>query len=125
MKKLLTIVLIVFTFSCSKKDKTDSNSFEVEYQISAVSNMMLKITYIDTNGTPVETDYNGFSSGSKKIRPNTKPFASGIQVEVNNVSNAPITYSLLILVDGQPKAVKPCNAPAMNLSTASVQYTVQ
>lgn len=129
MKAPLIIIIVLSIclsqYSCSKKKDKDPNEFEVEYQIISVNNLMTKITYTDKNGVPVETDYNGFSGGSKKVRPNTKPFGAGIMVEINNTTNAPINFNLFIFVDGNIMAQKPCTAPAMALSAPSLQYIVQ
>ncbi|HEY8972344.1 MAG TPA: hypothetical protein VIM64_24735 [Puia sp.] len=48
-----------------------------------------------------------------------------MQTEINNTSSTPLTFNLVILVDGQVKKTQPCSAPANATGTNSVEFSVQ
>ena len=131
MKTLLTTIIAaticLFYSSCKKDNKSDPNSFEVEYKIAPVSNAIVKITYNDQARAPVVVfDAADFQNGAKKITVSAKPFTARIETEVSNQGNVPIVFDLYILVDGQFKKLSNCNAPPMTPSTITVaEYTVQ
>ena len=134
-KNYLTLLLIVFAISCTffscKKDNpqpgNNSGLTKVEYQIDTISNSFVNITYTDSTGTPVVlTHASQFPGGLKTIYVSSKPFTAKITTEVNNQTNTPLHYSLVILVDGISKKVVADTALSYTTSTiTSAQYTIQ
>jgi len=130
MKKtpFLLTLLFVLAFiapSCSKSSGKPSTT-TVEYQITPMNVYFTKITFNDQTGSSVViTDPSQFSGGAKSIVVTTKPFSAKLQTEINNTTSTPVTYNLVILVDGQMKKTQPCSAPPNATATNSVEFSVQ
>jgi len=106
---------------------TPNNPIAVEYRIVPMSNAFTKITYNDSASTAIViTDPIQFPDGSKTVSVSAIPFTAKITTEVNNTSQAPINFDLLILVDGKVKKSVTASAPAMTpLTVTSAEYTIQ
>ena len=52
-------------------------------------------------------------------------FNARLETTIENLSNSRVTFTLVIKVDGEIKKITEATAPAMGITTTSVEYTVQ
>jgi hypothetical protein len=127
MKKLFYLAIVFFlicnTFSCKK---SSASATTVEYQITPMNQYFTLIKYNDNSGNPVSiTDPSQFTNGAKTISVTTKPFNAKLEAEINNTTAATITFTLVIIVNGQIKGTKQVSSPPMTTSSNSLEYSVQ
>ncbi len=122
----LAAALSAPVLGCSSSTAAKSTT-TVEYSILPASAYITQVTYTDQNGQPVSvTDLSTFPGGTKDLSVASKPFDAKITTVMNNTTNAPIPFTLAILVDGQVKAFTNGSAPPMTASyTTSAEFVVQ
>lgn len=133
MKKILhsaLLFIVCFSLICCKKssaEKPIDTSYEVEYNITPLTNAFIKIAYTDQTGATITlNDVTQFPGGIKKIKVPNKPFTAKISVDINNQAAVPLSSVLSISVNGEVKKVEPINVPAFMTSTdITAEYVVQ
>ncbi len=113
--------------SSSSSSSTGVNTSTVEYAITPASTYFIQVIYTGQNGqADTVSDLSTFPSGKKDISVSTRPFDAKIATVMNNTTAATINYTLVILVDGQPKAVTNGSCPPGNASyQTSAEFVVQ
>ena len=126
---ILSICLIammgIIGSSCAKNTEEKVYT-EVEYGILTIDPFISSITYTDASGKDVVTDdLAQFVGGSKKLSVSTKSFKARMEVQINNVTNNTKVYTIGILVNGEPKAIKSVSCPPGAIAIGEVEFTVQ
>ncbi|WEK20907.1 MAG: hypothetical protein P0Y49_07125 [Candidatus Pedobacter colombiensis] len=131
MKKLIQpglFFLACFFLICCKKNSAEKpvdTSYEVEYNITPLTNAFTKITYTDQTGTTIViNDITQFPGGVKKIKVLNKPFTAKMSVDINNQAPTAFSSVLSISVNGEVKKVQPISVPAFMTSTGIAEFTV-
>ncbi len=98
----------------------------IEYRIYPISNNIVKITYTDNLGNPIEiTDWTLFVNGARSINITSTPFTANMEVVTNNSTFSSISYTLFISVNGVIAASVPVNVAAVSNNTSSINFVVQ
>ena len=126
---ILSICLIALTsiigISCEKNSE-EVKFIEVEYGILGIDEHVVTITYNDASGKPVViNDPSKFVNGSMKQSVSAKPFTASMEVQVSNPTLVTKTYTIAILVDGEPKAIKSVSCPPAWYTVEVVEFTIQ
>jgi hypothetical protein len=126
---ILSICLIalmsIIGISCEKNSE-EVKFTEVEYGILNMDEFISTITYTDASGNSIVTDDRGqFANGSKKLSVSARPFNARIEIQIYNPTNATKAYTMGILVDGEPKAIKSVYCPPNGYAIDFVEFKVQ
>ncbi len=121
---LIALVSII-GFSCEKNSE-EVKFIEVEYGILAIDEHIISITYNDASGNPVVVDDpSQFVNGSKKLSVSARPFTARMELLINNTTSASKSYTIGILVNGEPKAINAVHCSASGMAVGEVEFTIQ
>jgi len=126
---ILSICMIALTsimgLSCEKNSEEVSFT-EVEYGILGIDEHIYSITYTDASGNPIVVDDpSTFVNGSKKLSVSTKPFTARMQLTINNNTSDTKSYTIGILINGEPKAITTVYCAPFDFAIGEVEFIVQ
>ena len=121
---LIALVSLI-GLSCEKNSE-EVIFTEVEYGILGMDDYISSITYTDASGNPIVTDdKTQFVNGSKKLSVSTKPFTARMELIIYNNTSETKSYTIGILVNGEPKAIKSVYCAPFDYGFGEVEFTVQ